>query len=165
MASNAPSHPLFLIPDPAPGRLYVMPAPRAGALDDWIEDLRTVGVTNVVSLVSDEEVDALGLRDEVRVVDAADIDFTHCPVTDFQTPEADAARVFVSTVEKVADAMRAGHVVAVHCRAGIGRSGLLSACVLKALGADADAAIRRVTAARGHPSPENERQRAFVRAY
>jgi len=55
--------------------------------------------------------------------------------------------------------------VLIHCRQGFGRAGLVASAVLRALGSDAEAAIRTVTAARGRPVPETPEQVRWVQAF
>jgi protein-tyrosine phosphatase len=52
--------------------------------------------------------------------------------------------------------------VAIHCRAGIGRSTTLAACVLILLGVEGDVALDMIAAARGLEVPETEAQRQWV---
>ena len=52
----------------------------------------------------------------------------------------------------------------VHCRQGIGRSGLLTACLLIASGATPEMAFQRISAVRGCPVPETMEQREWVHA-
>jgi hypothetical protein len=53
-----------------------------------------------------------------------------------------------SIVEGIVDAMRAGKVVVVHCRDGLGRSGLVTASCLTALGASVNEALATVRVTR-----------------
>ncbi|MGK0361615.1 MAG: atypical dual specificity phosphatase [Bradymonadia bacterium] len=62
----------------------------------------------------------------------------HLPVADFQPPTLEQQHTFV---EAVADRVAAGQRVAVHCTAGLGRSGTLVATWLVAQGATAQDAI------------------------
>jgi protein-tyrosine phosphatase len=55
-------------------------------------------------------------------------------------------------------ALNEGKTVGVHCRQGIGRSGLIAAGVLVASGAGLDKAIDAVSTARGEPVPETREQ-------
>jgi protein-tyrosine phosphatase len=60
--------------------------------------------------------------------------------------------------------LRSGDDVVVHCRGGLGRTGLIAACVLTTTGHDARQAMAMVRAAR-HGAIENTRQEEFVRAF
>ena len=59
-------------------------------------------------------------------------------------------------------ALSEGKRVAIHCRAGVGRSALLAAALLVAGGVEVEAAFRRVADARGCPVPDTPEQRAWV---
>jgi len=62
----------------------------------------------------------------------------------------------------IAAALEAGKNVAVHCRQGIGRSGLVAAGVLLAPGMGADKALEVVGAARGETIPETAAQLQWI---
>ena len=55
-----------------------------------------------------------------------------------------------------------GKSVAIHCRAGIGRSTTLAACVLILLGVNGEVALDMIAAARGLEVPETEAQRQWI---
>jgi protein-tyrosine phosphatase len=59
--------------------------------------------------------------------------------------------------------LEAGRNVAVHCRQGIGRSGLIAAGVLVISGVPAGKALEVVSSARGQVVPETPAQVAWVR--
>lgn len=65
-------------------------------------------------------------------------------------------------VERMAGAIRAGLAVAVHCRAGIGRSAMIAAAVLVTLGAEESDAWARIQEARGCAVPDTARQREWA---
>jgi len=58
-----------------------------------------------------------------------------------------------------------GKNVLVHCRQGIGRSGLVAASLLVKKGISPGAAIESVSAARGMPVPETAEQRDWIDHY
>jgi protein-tyrosine phosphatase len=67
--------------------------------------------------------------------------------------------------QSVATRLRNGKAVAVHCRAGIGRSSLIAACTLVCLGVDATAAFDLIAKARGLVVPDTEAQREWVMTF
>lgn len=58
---------------------------------------------------------------------------------------------FRAGIEQVADSLRTGESVLLHCAAGVGRTGTAAACVLKALGVPRDDALERVRTAGSDP--------------
>jgi len=63
----------------------------------------------------------------------------------------------------VASALNDGKNVAVHCRQGIGRSGLIAAGILAASGVSPEDSIQAVSAARGIAVPETSGQVLWLR--
>jgi len=67
------------------------------------------------------------------------IDIIACPVMDFFIP-ADGS--FEKTIQQVIKLARSGETIAIHCHAGIGRTGMFAACLTRELwGWTADDAI------------------------
>jgi predicted protein tyrosine phosphatase len=152
---------LFPIPTPYPGRLAFAPRPRGG---DWLADemagWRAAGAEMVVSLLTPGEEAEFGLEGEADAAGANGLRFVRFPVPDRDVPASrDGFRELVS---EVAGELAAGRGVVVHCRQGIGRAGLVAVGVLIAAGLDPDAAVNRVSAARGRPVPETPAQRRWL---
>jgi protein-tyrosine phosphatase len=61
-------------------------------------------------------------------------------------------------LRNIAEALEEGQNVAVHCRQGVGRSGLVAAGVLMTSGIAVEKAIEIVSAARGQTVPETPEQ-------
>jgi protein-tyrosine phosphatase len=147
------------IDTPAAGRLAIMPAPGR----DQFRELADAGVSVVVSLLPAAEADRLALGDEARRCRQAGLDFINVPVPDFATPaDFETAAALVAAL---ADQISGGDTVAVHCRAGIGRSGMITSAILCALGTVPEEAMAAVSAARGCQVPETEAQRDWVRRF
>ena len=85
----------------------------------------------------------------------------HLPVRDFTPPTPAQLADGIAAIDR---AQAAGHRVAIHCAAGLGRTGTLLACWLVSHGTAPDDAIARVRAARPG-SVETPAQVAAVHAF
>lgn len=112
----------------AKGRLAIVPRPRSG---DWLEDeianLKTEGTDIVVSLLEAEEISDLDLRAEENLCRKENIEYVSFPIPDRGVPSSSSDTSAV--VRGLSDKILHGFSVAVHFRAGIGRSCLVAACV------------------------------------
>jgi protein-tyrosine phosphatase len=125
--------------------------------------LRRQGIDVLVSLLGLDEAAELGLADEPVACDAAGLEFLGFPIPDFGTPN-DALK-FIQTSNDLVGLIRMGKSIAVHCRQGIGRSGLLAVSVLLGTGVPLEAAIDAVSQARGVPVPEAPAQVEWLRQH
>jgi len=141
-----------------------MPRPRAGEwLDDEIIGWRMEGIDMVVSLLEPAEISELGLEREAELSRVHGMELISFPIPDRGLPASlrDATVLAKSMALKV----REGKTVAIHCRAGIGRSSVVAAAVLIGSGLTADEALRLITAARGFDVPDTEAQLEWVMAF
>ena len=153
---------IYRVKLPHSGGLFVMPAPRMGPLEEFAKSVLAFGVDEVVSLLSAEDVEGLRLEGEQRACIDEGLAFTSFAIPDFGLPDPAA---FAELAARLAGDLGAGRAIAVHCRAGVGRSGMLACCVLKHLGFSGEDAIARVSQARQHPVPDNVVQRNFILSY
>ena len=152
---------VFWIHAPLVGRLAIMPRPRAGEwLDDEVIGWRTEGVDTVVSLLELSEISELGLEREAELSQEHGIEFISFPIPDRGLPAS--LRDAATLAQTVALQVREGKAVAIHCRAGIGRSSVIAAGVLICSGLRADEAFRLISIARGVDVPDTEAQRHGV---
>lgn len=115
------------------------------------------------SLLTPEEERDLDLLHEERVTKEHDMAFTSFPIPDRQVPDSETK--LAKVLERVDKELASGKNVVLHCRQGIGRSGLVAACLLVTKGLDAGAAIKRLSTARGTPVPETAEQRRWIGHY
>lgn len=146
------------------GKLAMAARPRGG---DWLRDdlagWKRAGIDTVLSLLTPEEEKDLDLRDEAGDVRTLGMEFVSFPIPDRHIPKSEAK--WTQALEKVDRILSEGKNVVVHCRQGIGRSGLAAICLLVRRGMSPGAAVDAVSAARGVPVPETSEQRDWVDHY
>ncbi len=139
-------------------QLAIMARPRAG---DWLEDeiahWKRSGVEIVVSLLERHEIDDLGLENEAALCAESGIQYLSFPIPDRGVPDdPDIAMRFADEIAG------RGKPIAIHCRAGIGRSSLLAAVVLISRGINAVDALSAIGRARRTSIPDTDAQRDWV---
>jgi protein-tyrosine phosphatase len=141
-----------------------MARPRSG---DWLSDeigaWRSARVDQVVSLLEVHEVADLALQKEPELCAEAGIRFWTFPIVDRGTP--DSPKDTRKLARDILSALNEGQSVAIHCRAGIGRSSLIAACILVLEGATADQAFERISLARGLIVPDTDAQRDWLEQF
>ncbi|MCA0425275.1 MAG: phosphatase, partial [Proteobacteria bacterium] len=138
--------------DPAPGWISLGPCPgRTDEGRDLDTDLATIsasGADVLVTLTEQLELDELGVGDLGQRATARGFAWLHLPITDFGAPDAIWEAAWVQAGPLVRARVKEGGGVHLHCRAGCGRSGMITARILVELGVSPGEAIARVRAAR-----------------
>ena len=156
------SDPFFHIPREGKGGLSLGPRPQTGAMDAWVAQAASEGVTVVVSMLSENEVGEFIIADEGERLARRGISFTRYGVIDYGVPEKESLHGLVSALR--AEMEKGGHVH-IHCAGGRGRAGTVASCVLIGDGVSPEEAVRRVSEARGVPVPETTKQLDFVTGF
>ncbi|HEY8540361.1 MAG TPA: ADP-ribosylglycohydrolase family protein [Steroidobacteraceae bacterium] len=151
-----------------PGWLLAGEYPGASRPDaaSRLQALLQAGITSFIDLTAEGELPPY--HSELGQFGAFDVVHRRFPIVDHGVPDSPATMMDI--VETIAGDLDAGRRVYVHCRAGIGRTGMAVACYLIHRGLDAPAALerlqtlwRRCSRARSWPSvPETEEQVEFV---
>jgi len=152
---------IYSIKRASPNHIAIVARPRGG---DWLRDeldaLSEEGIDVLVSILTEEESRELDLESESETCEAAAITFINFPIPDRSVPSDPDD--FLQVVERLAELVREGKFVAVHCRASIGRSSVLAVSVLIRLGWEGNEAFDAVESARGCPIPDTLEQRQWV---
>jgi protein-tyrosine phosphatase len=139
------------------GFLAVMARPRSG---EWLRDelvgLRQAGVATIASLLEPREEAELELTLEASIAEELGLKFASLPIVDRGVPSI--AGDFHRFAARLADDVRSGRGVVVHCRAGIGRSGITAAAILVQLGHEPRSVFEMVSTARGIRVPDTDQQ-------
>ncbi len=154
----------YLVAGPRPGRLVLLVRPRGG---DWLEDevrhWGRLGLDVVVSLLTRDETLEFDLLEEEKYCRSKKIEFRSLPIPDRGVPGS--REEILKLVRAIEGEIAHGKTVGIHCRQGIGRSGLLAACLLVSTGLPPEDAFEQLTRTRGCPIPETGEQRQWVERF
>ena len=114
----------------------------------------------IVSLLEPHEEAEFSLGGESVSSAASGLEFRAFPISDRSVPKSREA--VAQLARQIVNALRAGKSVALHCRQGLGRSGLIAAAALIVSGQDSDTALQTIGHARGVEVPETEAQRRWI---
>lgn len=139
------------------GSLSVMAKPVS---DEWIEDefskIAQWGIDRVVSLLEHQEAIEVGLDQERQLTQKYGMEFISYPIPDRGLPVS-VSEYLNFTGRLYREAAEGLHTV-VHCRAGIGRTGLIAAGVLLYCGFEPKHAFEYISRKRGVVVPDTEEQ-------
>jgi protein-tyrosine phosphatase len=113
----------------------------------------------VVTLVEEHEFRGLGVPTFRAALLERGLDWRHLPIPDAGVPDAAFEDAWERVGAEVRSALRGGGRVLLHCRAGLGRTGMIAARVLVELGMVPSEAIRAVRAARPGTIETREQER------
>lgn len=156
-----------------PGKLGLSFAPGkkdGGSLFAWERDLAqdldvladSIGVKVVVSFLEDHEYELIRIPSFFEEAGRRNIRVHRFPIQDRGVPDDKGA--LLALIETVDGLIAAGGNVMMHCRGGIGRTGLVAACLLVYRGFSAERAIAIVKDTRVG-ALDQENQMTFVRDF
>lgn len=147
----------YWLPGPWKGRMAIAPRPRGG---DWLADeiasWKSQSISFVVSFLEPAEIAEFELQSEGELAARNGIRFANFVVHDRGVPASN--QEFLHLADQVYRSLTLGENVLIHCRQGIGRSGLLAAVLLMMSGETVENSVRQISQARGVPIPETENQ-------
>ncbi len=155
-----------------PGRLGITFAPGKKIEGQWERDLETdlrrlkdeYHAEVLVSLMEHTEYSELEIPELFQKTEDMGIEVLHLPIPDGSVPLDSEADDYEALIEDIAERLKEGQTVVLHCRGGQGRSGLVAASVLVALGCPAVKALEVVREARegAVETPQQEERVQFL---
>jgi len=147
------------VPIPDSGSLGITHCPGRNAIDstgghwkrnlrDDLRDLTAWGASAVLTLMEDCEFAPLGVPEFATEIRRTGLVWYHMAIPDMSTPGKAFDEAWARDGTRILGSLRAGERVLVHCAGGLGRSGMIAAKLLTALGTSADHAIAAVRRAR-----------------
>lgn len=133
------------------------------SLDADLDVIAAWGATHIVSVMEQHEFERFNVPSLGTEVEARSMAWHHLPVPDGGVPDNNFERRWAYHGHVLRQALLAGERVLIHCRGGLGRTGLLASRLLVEFGEDPGEAMERVRAARVG-SVETVGQEAYVEA-
>jgi protein-tyrosine phosphatase len=143
------------------GSLSVMAKPVSG---EWIDDefagIANWGINRIVSLLEPREEVDVGLSEEKLYAEKYGMEFISFPIKDRGLPKS--IQEYLAFTKQLYQEAAGGLNTVVHCRAGIGRTGIIAAGVLLHCGFEPKEAIEHISKRRGVAVPDTEEQIEWV---
>jgi ADP-ribosyl-[dinitrogen reductase] hydrolase len=118
-------------------------------LDTDLKVIRDFGARALVTLMEDFELEMVQVPEIGIQTERLGIDWLHLPIVDVSIPDHRFERLWPSLGQRLRTLLRDGENIVLHCRGGLGRTGLLTGQLLVEVdGIDPEDAIRRVRQAR-----------------
>lgn len=132
------------------GKLIFTPCPgtKDSSLVDSLATLKQAGASAVISLLPASELATNGAEDIGKQCQAQDMAWFHLPVADEQVPLEDFGQGWKASKQSILERLNAGQDIAIHCKGGSGRTGLIAARIMVEAGIPRADAIALVQALR-----------------
>jgi protein-tyrosine phosphatase len=141
--------------------LWMMPSPTfGGTIRKTLSSCADLNIQHIASLVEAREVQQLGLAELRTEAAPLKIHLHQFPITDRQPPSS--IRDFAELVETFTQYLLNGMSVSVHCKSGIGRSGMLASSILGRFGYCLPGALEVIAEKRGIPAPNTASQMEWL---
>ncbi len=156
---------IFFIPiNNSTGKIAIISRPKGNEfLEESIEYLNQEKIQIVLSALTREEEEELGLTKEAEFCNKYNIEFLKFPMQDRGTPTS------LSDIEtlcrNLALKVQEGSSIGIHCRAGIGRSSILASSIMAHLGFNSKDALNLISQSRRIKVPDTEVQENWINEY
>ena len=117
-------------------------------LDEDLQSIKKWGATTVVTLIEEHEFSMLHVETLGHAVGALCMDWIHLPIVDVSVPDKRFEVGWITVGPKLHARLDMGERILIHCRGGIGRTGLVAGLLLVERGIQTHTAIERVRQAR-----------------
>ena len=130
-------------------------------LETDLTAIRALDPALLISLNESHEFARLGVPDFERTLSTSGLAWRHLPIRDAGVPDVAFERAWLVVGAEARALLRAGELVIIHCRAGLGRTGMIAARLLVELGDTPREAIAAIRQARPH-TIETPEQLSYV---
>ena len=144
-------HPIWFIPVVGTdGQIGLTPCPgtQNTSLEHALKELKEAGVVAVLTLMTDEEMARNQVAELGQTTVKLGMRWFHLPILDDQAPEKPFLEGWKLCHKEVHTLLEEGKKIAIHCKGGSGRTGLVAIQILLELGASLEDATALVQSRR-----------------
>lgn len=127
-----------------------------------LEEIVSNGIDIIVCLLEWKEMSKLNILDYPKKAKQYGLTFYHVPIRDMDILEQKELNILIPILVK---RLMEGKNILIHCRAGLGRAGTISACCLTEFGYNPDAAINIVRTCRKGAIQSDKQEQAIYKYY
>ena len=127
--------------------------PGSGWNRDLPEDLELIrdwGATTIITLIEDHEFILLNIERFGYEVEKLGMDWLHLPIRDVDIPDERFEQAWLTAGPGIHERLDGGQRILIHCRGGLGRTGVVAGLILTERGVEPQSAIHRIRAVRPH---------------
>lgn len=157
------SHPFDILPLESGAKLIFTPCPgtKSVPLEQAVTDLKQAGAETIISLMPLAELQTFDAALLPEICRKAGILWLHLPIEDDACPADEFEQAFVRHRSELLTLMQTQATIAIHCRGGSGRTGLMAAILLLLAGDSLAEAITKVQSIRPN-ALINAHQRGYI---
>mgnify|MGYP002631721328 CR=1 FL=1 len=144
-------HPYSVLPvKNSSGKLIFTPCPglKGVSTSKALSQLKEAGAVALITLMSDSELGQNGLNDFKQQVSDSGLTWFHMPIEDDQAPGIEFESCWRSFHQQIEALLSNGKSIAIHCKGGSGRTGLMAALLLTSRNQAPDEVIKQIQAIR-----------------
>ncbi len=132
------------------GQLLFTPCPgtKDVGLQQSLEQLAAAGASAILTLMPQDEMQRNAVIDLPELCAQLGLEWFHLPIEDDHAPEQLFQEAWQQSRERIHALVNDGKSIAIHCKGGSGRTGLVAAQILLERGLPLDEVIERVRAIR-----------------
>ncbi|WP_207234076.1 tyrosine-protein phosphatase [Shewanella maritima] len=124
------------------------PGTKGSSIDDSVATLKQAGADVLLTLMFDKEMAENNASDLAAVCYANEMNWLQLPIADDAAPGQEFETAWEQHKDAIVSVLNKQGSVAVHCKGGSGRTGLVIGIILRALGLPRDEVVKQVQALR-----------------